>query len=108
MNLVNLQIDQKLLEEGEQLYNVVRCEVRTNQTVNFIDILLNIFKLNCETRSCVLYKSLLSLHPGTNQYWCHMKKHDCDPIRAGTLDPWIEKQTPLLILQCNLYSVPHL
>ncbi|XP_060571843.1 telomeric repeat-binding factor 2-like [Ruditapes philippinarum] len=26
MNLVNLQIDQKLLEEGEQLYNVVRCE----------------------------------------------------------------------------------
>jgi hypothetical protein len=29
------------------------------------------------------------LSPGTNQYWCHMKKHVPDPIRARTHDPWV-------------------
>ena len=24
--------------------------------------------------------------PGTNQYWCHLKNHGCDPSRPLTLD----------------------
>jgi hypothetical protein len=38
----------------------------------------NIFRLDFETSSCNLYNSLSSPLPGTNQYWCHMKKHGRD------------------------------
>ena len=41
-----------------------------------------------------LIKSLLSPLPGTNQYWCHMKNHGCDPCRVWTHDPEVARQTP--------------
>ena len=50
--------------------------------------------LDCEASSHNLFKSLSSLLPGTNQYWCHMRNHGCDQCGVRTHDPEVVGQTP--------------
>jgi hypothetical protein len=53
-----------------------------------------LFKVGCEISFYNSYSSLSNPKTESNQYWCHMKKHGRDPIRARSHDPWVERGIP--------------
>ena len=47
----------------------------------------------------------LSLFPGTNQYWCHMRNHGRDPCGVWNHDLEVARQTPYPLGHCSPYYI---